>query len=86
MKKPHEDDLIPATQGKALALVSASDIRMVCVFRKQEAEEWERLLRAAPDMARAIIRHLSAWPTCSCGECARCDMQAAIAKAGVPIP
>lgn len=41
------------------------------------------LASAAPDMARAIIRHLGEVPDCQCGSCAACDMRVAVTKAGV---
>lgn len=68
--------------------------RMVAVFRRQDAREWETFLAAAPDMARALMRRLDGCANTGsrvrgCEEeemphlCASCEAKAALRKAGV---
>lgn len=85
--RPHEETLIPSTQGTQPALVSASDGRMVCAFREQDSDAWQTLFRGAPAMAQALLSHLKRHGermACGCWSCA--DARAALTKGGVPLP
>lgn len=95
--KPHEDELSVVPFSDAVespqCLVSASDQRLVACFRGGATKDWEMLLSAAPDMARALLRNLrpcanTGSATTGCKErdyapCLHCLMREALIKAGV---
>lgn len=67
-KKPHEETLTVMQFDKERRCLVEGGQRMVAVLRNYEAEDWERLLTAAPDMGRALkelfgeAEHLSTCP------------------------
>jgi hypothetical protein len=93
MKRPHETTLSVVAFDKERICLVEDGRRMVAVLRNFDAEEWEAFLKAAPDMARALLAFLpdhghtaecgySGYPDHACStECA--NARAALSKAGV---
>ncbi len=52
--KPHEMSLTVTQFDKERRCLVSNDQRMVAVLRNYESAEWEALLSAGPDMARAL--------------------------------